>query len=65
MNHPKTFENIKIGELCTHIEVQGILDQIEFQQTQANQRNQVAPSNRTTSQTNRRLNRTIGQNEVL
>ena len=32
-------------------EVQSILDQIELQQTRANQRNQATPSNRTTSQT--------------
>ncbi|KAF5810377.1 hypothetical protein HanXRQr2_Chr04g0168641 [Helianthus annuus] len=26
MNHPKTIENSKIGELCTHVEVQSILN---------------------------------------
>ena len=31
--------------------VQSILDQIELQQTRANQRNQTAPSNRIISQT--------------
>ena len=36
--------------MYSHV-VQSILDLIELQQTRANQGNQVAPSNRTTSQT--------------